>query len=259
MFRVIGWRRSATRSCCCSSTRRGCAAQSSPRRPLGGDPPLDDAWSLLETATGRRACTVPMLRRLIDELRAQLPHAPGAAHARDSAGRHPADRASHDQRGAAPGRGRLFKGIFARATGQLASANSNAAADLHRASTHWLRQPLRTTRWTAAPTYATCRICSVMRAWAPPRATRRRMRRGSTRWSRRFSIRCSTILMRWRHRPRRCRSPGRPQRLRPRMPAAPQIIAGLLGEIIESVGRNIASFFTRNNNPENLVVTFPKV
>ncbi|WP_071765426.1 hypothetical protein [Burkholderia ubonensis] len=44
-----------------------------------------------------------------------------------------------------------------------------------------------------------------------------------------------------------------------RSAAAPQIIAGLLGEIIESVGRNIASFFSRNNNPENLVVTFPKV
>lgn len=35
-------------------------------------PALDDAWSLLVTATGRRACTVPMPRRLIDELRAQL-------------------------------------------------------------------------------------------------------------------------------------------------------------------------------------------
>ncbi|WP_080432835.1 tyrosine-type recombinase/integrase [Burkholderia ubonensis] len=114
-------------------------------------PALDDAWSLLVTATGRRACTVPMPRRLIDELRAQLPHAPGAAHARDGTGRHPADRASHDQRGAAPGRGRLFKGIFARVTDRLASTNPNAAADLNRASTHWPRQPLRTTRWTAAP------------------------------------------------------------------------------------------------------------
>lgn len=65
-------------------------------------PALDDAWSLLVTATGRRACTVPMPRRLIDELRAQLPHAPGTAHARDGAGRHPADRASHDRRGTAP-------------------------------------------------------------------------------------------------------------------------------------------------------------
>ena len=35
--------------------------------------------------------------------------------------------------------GRLFKGIFARAADQLAMTYPNAAADLRRASTHWLR------------------------------------------------------------------------------------------------------------------------
>lgn len=69
------------------------------------DGALDDAWSLKVIGKGRRARTVPMPRRLIDALRAQL-HAPGAADARDRAGRHAADRAPGDRRGTASGRGR---------------------------------------------------------------------------------------------------------------------------------------------------------
>ncbi|MBN3506417.1 phage integrase family protein [Burkholderia cenocepacia] len=104
------------------------------------DGALDDAWSLRVTGKGRRARTVPMPRRLIDALRAQLrsrpvpltletapPDTPLIAHLVTGQALHP------------DGVGWLFKGIFARAADQLAIAYPNAAADLRRASTHWLR------------------------------------------------------------------------------------------------------------------------
>ncbi|WP_254223024.1 phage integrase family protein [Burkholderia multivorans] len=104
------------------------------------DGALDDAWSLRVMGKGRRARTVPMPRRLIDALRAQLrtrpvplaletapPDTPLIAHLVTGEALHP------------DVVGRLFKGIFARAADQLAIAYPNAAADLRRASTHWLR------------------------------------------------------------------------------------------------------------------------
>lgn len=89
---------------------------------------------------GRRARTVPMPRRLIDALRAQL-RTRAVPLTLETA---PADTPliAHLATGEAlqpDAVGRLFKAIFARAADQLAIAYPNAAADLRRASTHWLR------------------------------------------------------------------------------------------------------------------------
>ncbi|KUZ80153.1 phage integrase family protein [Burkholderia ubonensis] len=101
---------------------------------------LDDAWSLKVVGKGRRARTVPMPRRLIDALRAQLRTRPVPLTLETA----PADTPliAHLVTGDALHPdvvGRLFKGIFARAADQLALTYPNAAADLRRASTHWLR------------------------------------------------------------------------------------------------------------------------
>ncbi|KVD85831.1 integrase [Burkholderia ubonensis] len=104
------------------------------------DGALDDAWSLRVTGKGRRARTVPMPRRLIDALRAQLRTRPVPLTLETA----PADTPliAHLATGEALHPdvvGRLFKAIFARAADQLATTYPNAAADLRRASTHWLR------------------------------------------------------------------------------------------------------------------------
>ncbi|MBU9336829.1 phage integrase family protein [Burkholderia multivorans] len=104
------------------------------------DGALDDAWSLKVMGKGRRARTVPMPRRLIEALRAQLRARPIPLTLETA----PADTPliAHLVTGEALHPdvvGRLFKGIFARAADQLAVAYPNAAADLRRASTHWLR------------------------------------------------------------------------------------------------------------------------
>nr|WP_309288716.1 tyrosine-type recombinase/integrase [Burkholderia sp.] len=101
---------------------------------------LDDAWSLRVMGKGRRARSVPMPRRLVDALRAQLRSRPVPLTLETA----PADTPliAHLVTGEAlhpDGVGWLFKGIFARAADQLAIAYPNAAADLRRASTHWLR------------------------------------------------------------------------------------------------------------------------
>ncbi|RQY49119.1 integrase [Burkholderia stagnalis] len=104
------------------------------------DGALDDAWSLRVMGKGRRARTVPMPRRLIDALRAQLRTRPVPLTLETA----PADTPliAHLVTGEPLHPdvvGRLAKGIFARAADQLAIAYPNAAADLRRASTHWLR------------------------------------------------------------------------------------------------------------------------
>lgn len=81
-----------------------------------------------------------MPRRLIDALRVQLRARPVPLTLETA----PADTPliAHLVTGEAlqpDGVGWLFKGIFARAADQLAIAYPNAAADLRRASTHWLR------------------------------------------------------------------------------------------------------------------------
>ncbi len=104
------------------------------------DGALDDAWSLRVMGKGRRARTVPMPRRLIDALRTQLRSRAVPLELETA----PADTPliAHLATGEALRPdvvGRLFKAIFTRAADQLAIAYPNAAADLRRASTHWLR------------------------------------------------------------------------------------------------------------------------
>ncbi|WP_244133081.1 tyrosine-type recombinase/integrase [Burkholderia metallica] len=104
------------------------------------DGALDDAWSLRVMGKGRRAGTVPMPRRLIDALRAQLRARPVSLTLETA----PPDTLliAHLVTGEALPPdvvGRIFKAIFARAAEQLAIAYPNAAADRQRASTHWLR------------------------------------------------------------------------------------------------------------------------
>ena len=101
---------------------------------------LDDAWSLKVMGKGRRARIVPMPRRLIGALRAQLRMRPMPLTLETA----PADTPliAHLVTGEPLHPdvvGRLFKGILARAADQLAITHPNAAADLRRASTHWLR------------------------------------------------------------------------------------------------------------------------
>ena len=104
------------------------------------DGALDDGWSLRVTGKGRRARTMPMLRRLIDALRAQLRTRPVPLTLATA----PADTPliAHLVTGEAlhPDLvGRPFKAIFARAADQSATIFPNAAADLRHASAHWLR------------------------------------------------------------------------------------------------------------------------
>ncbi|WP_396334107.1 phage integrase family protein [Burkholderia anthina] len=104
------------------------------------DGALDDAWSLRVMGKGRRARTVPMPRRLIDALRVQLRSRPVPLELETAPAETPL--IAHLVTGQAlhpDGVGWVFKGIFARAADQLAIAYPNAAADLRRASTHWLR------------------------------------------------------------------------------------------------------------------------
>ncbi|KWN65893.1 phage integrase family protein [Burkholderia stagnalis] len=104
------------------------------------DGALDDAWSLRVMGKGRRARTVPMPRRLVDALRTQLRSRPVPLTLETA----PADTPliAHLVTGEALHPdvvGRLFKAIFTRAADRLATTYPNAAADLRRASTHWLR------------------------------------------------------------------------------------------------------------------------
>ncbi|WP_419761809.1 MULTISPECIES: phage integrase family protein [Burkholderia cepacia complex] len=101
---------------------------------------LDDAWSLRVQGKGRRARTVPMPHRLIDALRAQLRMRAEPLTLETA----PEDTPliSHLVTGQALHAdvvGRLFKGIFARAADELVDTYPNAAADMRRASAHWLR------------------------------------------------------------------------------------------------------------------------
>ncbi|MCO1362977.1 site-specific integrase (plasmid) [Burkholderia multivorans] len=136
----------ATRSCCCLPTPPDCAGLKSRAATTGAltrtalDGALDDAWSLKVMGKGRRARTVPDAAATHRSAARAAARPPDSADARNRAGRHAADRAPGDRRGAASGRGRAaVQGIFARAADQLAVAFPNAAADLRRASTHWLR------------------------------------------------------------------------------------------------------------------------
>ncbi|WP_232444031.1 tyrosine-type recombinase/integrase [Burkholderia ubonensis] len=121
------------------------ATRAAPRRVRRGDhrrltrSALDGAWSLRVIGKGRRARTVPMPRLLIDALRAQL--RTRRCRSRSKRGP-PTPLIAHLATGAALHSdvvGRLFKAICAWAADHLATTYPNAAADLRRASTHWLR------------------------------------------------------------------------------------------------------------------------
>ncbi|MCM2547315.1 tyrosine-type recombinase/integrase, partial [Burkholderia glumae] len=108
------------------------------RKALDGA--LEDAYVLRVDGKGRRRREVPMPARLMNLLRAEL-RARAEPLSLETA---PADTplVAHLVTGAAlhPNTiGALFKGIFARAAERLAPSYPGAAADLQRASTHWLR------------------------------------------------------------------------------------------------------------------------
>ncbi len=104
------------------------------------DAALEDAWTLTVMGKGRRERRVPMPPRLMDELAACLQLRPVPC-TLDAA---PADTPliAHRKTGRAlspDALARLYKAIFTRAAALLRPAYPGAAADLERASTHWLR------------------------------------------------------------------------------------------------------------------------
>ncbi|WP_279609634.1 tyrosine-type recombinase/integrase [Burkholderia gladioli] len=104
------------------------------------DGALEDAYVLRVDGKGRRRREVPMPGRLMEPLRAEL-RARAEPLELETA---PADTplVAHLVTGEALHSntiGALFKGIFARAPERLAPSYPGAAADLQRASTHWLR------------------------------------------------------------------------------------------------------------------------
>ncbi|WP_186087658.1 phage integrase family protein [Burkholderia gladioli] len=108
------------------------------RKALDGA--LDDAWLLRVVGKGRRQREVPIPARLMAMLREQLRARPVPLELESAPPDTPL--VAHLVTGAplrADGLGVLFKQIFARAGAQLEARYPGAAADLRRASTHWLR------------------------------------------------------------------------------------------------------------------------
>ncbi|WP_244101158.1 phage integrase family protein [Burkholderia gladioli] len=108
------------------------------RKALDGA--LDDAWLLRVVGKGRRQREVPIPARLMAMLREQLRARPVPLELESAPPDTPL--VAHLVTGAplrADGLGVLFKQIFARAAAKLEASYPGAAADLRRASTHWLR------------------------------------------------------------------------------------------------------------------------
>ncbi|WP_186043876.1 phage integrase family protein [Burkholderia gladioli] len=108
------------------------------RKALDGA--LEDAWLLRVVGKGRRQREVPIPARLMAMLREQLRARPVPLELESAPPDTPL--VAHLVTGAplrADGIGVLFKRIFARASAQLEASYPGAAADLRRASTHWLR------------------------------------------------------------------------------------------------------------------------
>ncbi|WP_186020609.1 phage integrase family protein [Burkholderia gladioli] len=108
------------------------------RKALDGA--LEDAWLLRVVGKGRRQREVPIPARLMAMLREQLRARPVPLELESAAPDTPL--VAHLVTGAplrADGLGVLFKQIFARAAAKLEASYPGAAADLRRASTHWLR------------------------------------------------------------------------------------------------------------------------
>lgn len=144
--------------------------------------------------------------------------ASSCARARCRSARHPADCASRDRRGAAPGRGRatvqgdLCEGRRVAGDHQPERGRGSAARERTGRAT-----PLRITVWTPAPTSATWRNCSATRVWVQPRSRPRGTRCASSSGSRRLSTRRSTVPVL--HQRRLCRQQPRrvPRRARRKM------------------------------------------
>jgi site-specific recombinase XerD len=104
------------------------------------DAVLGDAWTLRVMGKGKRHRRVPMPPRLMDELVASLARRPVPCTLETAPAGTPL--IAHLKTG---GRltpdalARLYKAIFKRAAARLKPAYPGAAADLERASTHWLR------------------------------------------------------------------------------------------------------------------------
>lgn len=108
------------------------------RRKL--DAALEDAWTLRVMGKGRRARQVPMPHRLMEALAASLLLRPTACTFETAPAGTPLIAHLKTGKSLSPDAlARLYKAIFKRAADALASTYPGAAADLKRASTHWLR------------------------------------------------------------------------------------------------------------------------
>ncbi|MBN3856751.1 tyrosine-type recombinase/integrase [Paraburkholderia sp. Ac-20340] len=107
----------------------------------GLDGTLDDAWTLKVRGKGGKPRVVPMPGRLMEALRALLRLTPGGPLTLDSSPRDMPLLVSTTTGRAmtADGIGLMYKRIFAQAAARLETRYPGAAADLQRASTHWLR------------------------------------------------------------------------------------------------------------------------
>ncbi|WP_234745197.1 tyrosine-type recombinase/integrase, partial [Burkholderia sp. WTPI3] len=104
------------------------------------DAALGDAWTLRVIGKGRRERRVPMPPRLMDELEASLLRRPEPCTLETAPKRTPLIAHLRTGRRLTPDAlARLYKAIFQRAAALLRPAYPGAAADLERASTHWLR------------------------------------------------------------------------------------------------------------------------
>lgn len=104
------------------------------------DAALGDAWTLTVMGKGRRERRVPMPPRLMDELAASLQLRPVPCMLDTVPAATPLIAHLKTGRPLSPDAlARLYKAIFKRAADALAPTYPGAAADLKRASTHWLR------------------------------------------------------------------------------------------------------------------------
>ncbi|MGF6601802.1 site-specific recombinase XerD [Paraburkholderia sp. GAS448] len=104
------------------------------------DAALGDAWTLTVMGKGRRERRVPMPPRLIDELAACLQLRPVPCTLDTAPAATPLIAHLKTGKPLTPDAlARLYKAIFKRAADALAPSYPGAAADLKRASTHWLR------------------------------------------------------------------------------------------------------------------------
>lgn len=104
------------------------------------DAVLGDAWTLRVLGKGKRQRRVPMPPRLMDELAASLARRPAPCTLETAPAGTPLIANLKTGEALTPDAlARLYKAIFKRAAARLKPVYPGAAADLERASTHWLR------------------------------------------------------------------------------------------------------------------------